>query len=139
MIALSLLAATALRSGADAGVAVIVHPDRAGQMRREDIARIFLKQRQFWSDGQPIVPLNREAGSPEREEFCALVLGSPSAHFAEYWNQQYFHGVFPPVTLSSSAAVKRYVATDRNAIGYVSVEEVDDSVRIAARFGPLTH
>ncbi len=114
-------------------LAVIVHPARQVQLRTEDLARIFLKQRRFWDDNEPIVPLNREPGSAAREVFSRRVLGDESARFGEYWNRQYFQGVFPPATLSSDAAVKRYVAVDRNAIGYISVGEVDDSVRVVLR------
>ncbi len=42
-----------------------------------------------------------------------------------------FQGIFPPAILESSGGVKRYVAADRNAIGYVEASEVDDSVRVA--------
>src|SRR5207249_9733289 len=41
-----------------------------------------------------------------------------------YWDQQYFAGIFPPSVLSSGAAVKRYVAADRAAIGYIEWSEV---------------
>jgi ABC-type phosphate transport system substrate-binding protein len=99
----------------------------------QDVHNIFLKKRRFWDDGQPIVPLNREAGSALREAFSRRVLGGASSAFVGYWNDQYFHGVFPPATLSSSDAVKRYVAADRNAIGYIWDSEVDDSVRVVLR------
>ncbi len=102
-------------------------------MSQQDLTNIYLKRRRFWDDGTPIVPLNREAGSTARETFSRRVLGGPSATFVGYWNDQYFHGVFPPATLSSSDAVKRYVAADRNAIGYVWSDELDDSVRVLLR------
>jgi len=35
--------------------------------------------------------------------------------------------------LSSDAAVKRYVAADRDAIGYIEWSEVDDSVRVVLK------
>ena len=118
---------------AEPALAVIVHPQGAAQLTAEDVANIFLKKRRFWADGQPIVALNLPPGSVLREGFSRAVLGSDSSHLAAYWNQQYFQGVFPPVTLSSSAAVKRYVATERNAIGYIDAAEVDDSVRVMLR------
>ncbi len=53
-----------------------------------------------------------------------------SGALAAYWNDQYFLGTFPPVTLSSTEAVKRYVASDPNAIGYVEASSVDSTVRV---------
>ena len=126
---LLLLAATPAAS-VEPSVAVIVHPDRRVTLTIDDLASIYLKRRLFWSDGQPIIALNRESGSAVREHFSRRVFGSNSAHLAAYWNEHYFQGIFPPTTLSSTAAVKRYVATERNAIGYIRVDELDDSVRV---------
>lgn len=128
------LAATPARPE-EVALVVIVHRDRTDQLTRDDLARIYLKQRRFWDDGAPLVPLNREPSSAARETFSTRVLGGESAYFASYWNQQYFDGVFPPATLSSSAAIKRYVATNRNAIGYIEPSEVDPSVRVVLRIG----
>jgi len=61
------------------------------------------------------------------------VLRQDAQRLAEYWNRQYFYGVFPPATLASAEAMRRYVAADPNAIGYVPSSLVDDSVRILFR------
>jgi len=114
----------------DAPLRVIVHPSRTDALAVPDVARIYLRKRRFWNDGTPIVPLNREPGSAARETFSRHVLGSDSARWAGYWNDAYFNGIFPPAVLSSSAAVKRYVANDPGAIGYVDPADVDDTVRV---------
>ena len=114
-------------------LAVIVHPDRIAQLSREDVVQIYLEKRRFWGDGKPIVALNREAGSAERDRFSRSVLKRNDAELETYWNQRYFEGVFPPATLSSDIAVRRYVAADRDAIGYIKLENVDSSVRVALR------
>jgi hypothetical protein len=114
---------------------VIVNPARNDHVDRRDVARIFLRARHFWNDGSPIVPLNLEAGSALRAAFVARVLVLDPARLAAYWNEQYFHGVFPPTVLASSAAVKRYVANDSRAIGYLDAREVDDTVRVVLTLG----
>ena len=117
------------------GVAVIVHPDRAADaLSVEAIAQIYLKQRRFWPEGEAIVPVNREAGSAIREGFSRRVLGRRAANLRSYWNRRYFQGVLPPATLASDEAVRRFVATEPRAIGYVSAASVDDSVRVVFRF-----
>src|SRR5437773_5171047 len=108
VLALSLVATSA--RPADVAIAVIVHPSRNQPLPLDDVARIFLKKQRFWDDGAPIVPLNREAESPLRERFSRRIFGMSSSALAAYWNDQYFLGTFPPVTLSSTEAVKRYVA-----------------------------
>jgi ABC-type phosphate transport system substrate-binding protein len=111
-------------------LAVIVHPSRPVSLSRAEVARIYLRKQRFWDDGEPIVAINREAGSRVREQFSEQVLDAEPSWLAAYWNEQYFHGIFPPATLSSAAAVKQFVARERNAIGYIEAAEVDDSVKV---------
>ena len=129
---IALLLATAVASNALAGdVAVIVHPDRDVQLTLADVAQIYLRQRRFWGNGERIVPLNRDSGSAVREAFARLVYGERAGQLVFYWNQQYFQGVLPPATLASDEAVKRFVASEPLAIGYVHPGAVDAAVRVA--------
>lgn len=109
---------------------VIVHPERSERIERSDILQIYLKRRRFWSDGSQIVPINREAGSATRESFSQRVFGADSRSQIGFWNQQYFRGVLPPLTLASDEAVLRYVAREPRAVGYVRSSLVDERVRI---------
>jgi ABC-type phosphate transport system substrate-binding protein len=117
----------------DAPLVVIVHPERRDALTVDDLARVYLARMRFWRDGTPIVPLNLPAGTALRERFSRQVLHEDSAHLAAYWNERFFHGVFPPAVLSSTDAVKRYVASDRRAIGYIEAAQVDDTVRVVLR------
>lgn len=112
-------------------IAVIVNPTRSADLPVSEVGRFFLRQKQFWPDGEKVVPINQPAGSEIRERFSARVCDADSHRLSAYWNQQYFHGVFPPATLGSDMAVKLFVARDRNAIGYVHAGAVDDTVRVA--------
>ena len=113
-------------------VKVITHPTRAGKLTKGEVRAIYLKQKRFWNDGLPIVPINRETGSKARELFSEKIFGQDSARLAAYWNQRYFEaGEFPPATLASEEAVIRFVAGNENAIGYVTVEDVEHSVAVA--------
>lgn len=129
---LILLAALAVPLGAepDARVAVIVHAQRAEVPSRSELARIYLKKRRFWSNGDPIVPINRDGASPARDRFDREVLGQRAKRWLGYWNRQYFQGVLPPATLASDRAVKRFVALEPKAIGYIPEALVDPSVRV---------
>ena len=126
---LALLAPTRGAGEAVDIVVIIVHPRRTSQLSLEDVAQIYLKRRRFWDDGSPVVPLNLPSGTPLRERFSRVVLRDSEARLAEYWNRQYFYGIFPPATLASTEAVRRYVASDPNAIGYLPASEVDGFVR----------
>lgn len=124
----------AMSGGGESSVVVVVHPQRTEAVNIEEVARIFLGRRRFWSDGARITPLNLPAGNVTRERFSRHVLHEESAGLAGYWNAQYFHGVLPPTVLDSPQAVKQYVATDRNAIGYLESGAVDATVRVLLTF-----
>jgi ABC-type phosphate transport system substrate-binding protein len=128
---IGLLLAIALASPAFAGdLVVIVHPDREERLGRADIAQIYLKKRRFWSTRERIVPVNRDSGSEARGAFVREIFGEEARRLGVYWNRQYFQGVLPPATLASDEAVKRFVASEPLAIGYIDPALVDDSVRV---------
>lgn len=132
VLMVALLVAEPSRADERRELVVITHPSRAITTDVEDLRRIFLKQRRFWPDGNPIVPINQEGGAL-REAFDRLVLQSEAGRLGAYWDRRYFEGVFPPITLASDEAVRRYVASKPNAIGYVDAHAVDESVHAAFR------
>jgi ABC-type phosphate transport system substrate-binding protein len=130
------LAALPLAGQALAGdLVVIVHPDREEHLGRAEVAQIYLKKRRFWSNGESIVPVNRNSGSDARALFVRAIFGEKARQLGMYWNRQYFQGVLPPATLASDEAVKRFVASEPRAIGYIDADLVDDSVRVVLHIG----
>lgn len=116
--------------GQEGRVAVIVHPERRSNLSPEEVAQIYLRRKRFWDDGTIIVPLNLPSQAPLRVRFSRRVLNQTEPRLADYWNRLYFDGILPPATLASTEAVRRYVASDPNAIGYVPIAEVDGTVRV---------
>ena len=114
-------------------LAIVVHRERTEALDIEDVARIYLRKRRFWENGAPIVALHRELGTAARASFSRRVLRADPGQLRAYWDQQYFAGIFPPAVLSSRTTIKRYVAADRDAIGYIDWTEVDDSVRVVLK------
>jgi len=110
-------------------LAVIVNAEREDQLSIEEVARIYLKQRRFWSERESIVAINRDADSDVRKAFTERVFGDEARRLNAYWNRQYFKGVLPPLTLASDEAVRRYVSLEPNAIGYITESWLDASVR----------
>jgi ABC-type phosphate transport system substrate-binding protein len=139
-VAVSFLVLALVQPARAEELAVIVSATRTDPLDAAAISQIYLKQRRFWDDGGRIVPINREAGSGLREVFVRHVLRMPARRLEVYWNRQYFQGVLPPATLASDAAVKRFVAGERKAIGYVDPRVVDDSVRVVLQIdAPPVH
>lgn len=130
VIAAATLTTESLAQG-DPPVRIIVHPSRTDRLTPNDVRAIYLKQKKFWEDGKAVVPINRTAGSETRELFSDKTFGQDSRRLANYWNQRYFEaGEFPPATLASEEAMIRFVGSNRNAIGYVSGEDVGDTVSV---------
>lgn len=111
-------------------IAVIVNGARQTQLGREEIAQIYLKKRRFWADGSPILAVNRNADADTRGLFDRAIFGDGKRRLPVYWNRAYFRGILPPFTLASDEAVRRFVASDPRAIGYIRVDAVDDSIRV---------
>ncbi|HEU4427684.1 MAG TPA: hypothetical protein VFT98_02930 [Myxococcota bacterium] len=128
----ALMVAAAAPLGAEE-LLVIVHRERSERVHADDVAQIYLKQRRHWGDGKTILPLNREPESEVRAAFTRAVLALSPQQLSVHWNRQYFLGVLPPATLASDEAVKRFVARERRAIGYIRASALDDSVRVALR------
>ena len=100
IVIIGLLSAAFSAGAEDLPLAVIVHPNRTEAIDRAELRRIYLRVRRQWDDGAPIAPVNREAGSSAREAFAKVVLGMSPTRLAAYWNERYFDGVLPPITLS---------------------------------------
>jgi hypothetical protein len=112
-------------------IAVVVAPDGPHPVPdKEALARIFLRKTLLWANRETIQPVNLSAIHPLRRLFSERVFGLSPEELEGYWNDQYFHGVFPPYSVSSEEAVVRYVSASSSAIGYVSACAVDGRIKV---------
>ena len=97
----------------------------------EQAARIFLGKTSTFPDNGDAIPIDQAEGSPIREEFYAKVVHKTSTQLAAYWAKIIFTGDGrPPEILGSNAAVRKAVADNPNAIGYIDKSAVNKSVRV---------
>lgn len=107
-------------------IAVIVNPKNpASRMFSEQAAQFFLgKSTQF-------TPVERNDSAPLRAEFYQKVLNKDPATVKAGWSKLVFTGkATAPKEYASSADVKKAVAADVSAIGYIEKSAVDDSVKV---------
>ncbi|MGA7748952.1 MAG: phosphate ABC transporter substrate-binding protein [Gallionella sp.] len=119
-------------ASAHADVVVIVSAkSHVTSLTAEQTARIFLgKTSSFPEDGDAI-PIDQPEGSAIREEFYSKVVRKNTSQLAAYWAKIIFTGIGrPPVELDSSLAVRKAVAGNPNAIGYIDKKAVNKSVKI---------
>jgi len=127
MLALSLLAANA-----DADVVVVVSARSSiTSLSAEQTARIFLGKSDTLPNGGHAVPVDQAEGNAIRDEFYAKVVGKNSSQLNAYWAKEIFTGSsHPPKLLEGNLTVRKAVANNPNAIGYIDKSALDSSVRI---------
>lgn len=93
-------------------------------------ADIFLGKAKELPGGGAAVPVDLQEGSSERDEFYTSVAGKSAAQMKAYWSKIIFSGKGqPPEEVADSASVKKLVAGNPNAIGYIDKAAVDGTVK----------
>lgn len=125
------IALAALAIPVRAELVVIVNPKNpAASMSAEQVAQVFLGRSTSFPGGAAATPLDQKEGVAVRDEFYTKVADKNPGQVKAYWAKQMFSGNgSPPRELGSSAEVKRAVAADPSAIGYVEKGAVDSSVK----------
>ncbi len=115
-------------------VVVILNRDNTQAIDRDFVVRVYTGTLKGWPDGSPVFALDQAEDSEARQTFCTTVLGRSVANVRAVWSQNIFTGKgFPPRVISGDAEMKRLVATNRNAIGYIRASQVDSTVRVLGR------
>lgn len=106
-------------------VAVIVNPKNANAMTSEQVANIFLGK------SNELVGVDLPDGNAVRDAFYQKVTGKDGAQLKAYWAKLVFTGKAQPLKeFSSDADVKKFVAANPTAIGYIDKGAVDGSVKV---------
>lgn len=105
------------------GIALIVHPDsQIDSLTQEQAAAIYKGEIVNWSEvggeDMPIHVIGREAASGTRGAFEEIIGVKDECQYTEEHN--------------STGSVKQSVASNPNAIGYVSLSAIDDTVKALA-------
>ncbi len=111
---------------AQAEIVVVVNPaNPASRMFTEQAAQFFLgKSNQF-------TPIDQGKESAIRRDFYQKATGKTLAQVEAVWAKIEFSGKGTmPKSFGSDAAVKKAVAADPSAIGYIEKASVDDSVKV---------
>jgi len=124
-----------LKAGAaDDAVVVIIHKDNPHAIDRNYLVAIYTGRLKGWPDGSPVFPLDQSDGAGARETFYLHFVGRTVANMQAVWAQNIFSGKgLPPKIAAPDSEMKRIVAANRNAIGYIRASEVDDTVRVVLR------
>jgi ABC-type phosphate transport system substrate-binding protein len=125
--------ATSLGAGAATAevVAVVSARNSATLLSKAQVADIFLGRALRFPDGSQAVPIDQADGSTARVEFYDRFSGKSQAQLNAHWSKIIFTGRGqPPREVASGAEVKKRLAENPNAIGYIEREQLDGSVKV---------
>jgi ABC-type phosphate transport system substrate-binding protein len=119
---LALLAVTPIRADE---IVVIVNPATA-PISKEQVTDLYLAK------GGALIPIGQAADSAIYAEFYKKATGRDTAQIKAIRSRILFTGRgVPPKQLPDSAAVKKAVAANPKAVGYIEKSAVDASVKVA--------
>lgn len=99
------------------------------EVGRRALAELFLGQRLSLRDEVPALPVMSDG--PERQQFFAAILQREPAQYRASWAAQQFGGRRrAPTELSSPEATKSFLQRHTEAIGYLPLALVDNTLRI---------
>jgi ABC-type phosphate transport system substrate-binding protein len=116
--------ATALPAMAE--VVVVVNPKAPeASMTKDQVAQFFLGK------SSSMTPVDQPESAPIRAEFYKKVTDKDASQVKSLWSKLVFTGkATMPKEAGDSAAVKKAVAADPKAIGYIEKSAVDGSVKV---------
>jgi ABC-type phosphate transport system substrate-binding protein len=114
-------------------VVVVSAHSSVRELSPNQIADIFLGRTRRFPNGERAVPIDQQEGSAAHQAFYSEYVGMSAAQVRANWSKILFTGRGqPPAQLESGAEVKKRIAEDPNAIGYVERNQVDASLRVIA-------
>ncbi|MRV70497.1 hypothetical protein GJ700_02025 [Duganella sp. FT92W] len=106
-------------------VVIVSAKNPATRMFSEQASQFFLGKSTMFT------PIDQAEGSAIRNDFYLKVADKDAAQVKALWSKLVFTGkATPPKEYKSNAEVKKAVADDPKAIGYIDRSAVDDSVKV---------
>ena len=126
-IAIQLALLLGMVTGAQAMDIVVIGNPAAGPLSKEQVADVFLGK------NQALTPVDQVETAPIRAEFYKQATGRDMAQVKSTWSRLVFSGKGQaPKELADNAAVKKAVAADPKAVGYIDKSAVDGSVKVVS-------
>jgi hypothetical protein len=113
-------------AGAHAEEIVVIVNTASATISKEQLVDFYLGR------SSERTPIDQAAGSGIYVEFYRRATGRDTAQIKEIWSRILFTGRgLPPRQLVDSEAVKKAVAADPKAIGYIDKSALDATVKVA--------
>lgn len=110
---------------AEIGIIVSAHSNLAPQVAQ--VCQAYLGKT------KTPTPINFNEKNPLRDEFYSKACKKDPVQVQAMWGKLIFTGTgTPPAEVDGSAAMKKAVAADPNAVGYIDKKDADASVKVIA-------
>ncbi|MBL1275238.1 MAG: hypothetical protein COB30_004055 [Ectothiorhodospiraceae bacterium] len=113
-------------------VIVIVHPSNPlTEISINDLKKIYLGKKKFFPNGGKVIPVDQKRGTESRKFFYGGIIGKSETKLKSYWARLIFTGRgTPPKVIKEDVLLKKWVADQPKAIGYMMSNEVDNTVKV---------
>lgn len=109
---------------------VIVNKANMNTVNKSQVAKIYSGDMAAWTSGGSIAAFDLPEDSAERAAFTTGLLGKSVRVLKAQWAAKLFAGrATPPKVVGSDEEMKRAVAGNKNAIGYIRTSSLDDTVK----------
>ena len=121
-----------LSNMAAAEIVVIVNPKSPmASMTPEQVASVFMGKSNTLPSGATAAPADLPESAAVREQFYSKAANKTGAQVKATWARLTFSGkATPPKEMTSAADVKKFVASNPDAIGYIEKSAVDSTVKV---------
>lgn len=117
-----------------AEVVVIGNKTNHSVVDKAFVVKVFTGEAKYWPGGGVVVSIDQADDSPVRAEFYTRVVGRSATNMKALRAQNVFTGnALPPKVLEDDVAVKKLVAGNKNAIGYINPSSVDDTIIVLVK------
>ncbi len=117
-------------------IVIVVHPDVADTLDKDDIKQIFLGKKTQWNDTSGIAFVLLDDGDT-LNAFLKTYIGKSPDQFKNYWKKQVFTGKGKmPKAFRTSAELMQFLSDNRGSIGFMRSEDVDKALVNTLSFQP---
>lgn len=129
LVLLSMLAITTV-----AQAEIVVITNKASKLHGitlVEVGKLYLAQSRSFSNGNRASVADYAPGTAIREQFYKKVLKMTDSEVSRYWAKRKFtRKLKPPKKISGEVAMKQWVASTTDSLGYIDGKELDGSVKV---------
>lgn len=124
-VALALVGSSMAASIASAGDIVVIMAPGASALSKDQVTNVYIGR------SKELKPLDLPSSAAARDAFYKKATSRDASQIKAVWARIQFTGLGqPPKELPDDAAVKKAVAADPKAVGYIEKSSVDATVKV---------